>query len=165
MKFHSTDESCQFRSIAEAERYADKSWAETEQERAALLKTWESYGVYVIDGGVSYSPPKDTSRIKRMCLGCRRREVFGRTRYCDNPKCIRVRRSKSRLLGHSESTTYGGQNGIRLLPYQEAQMWELTVSPQPARADFQTTQVQTAIANSTSWLPPLEPSRRPHLAR
>jgi len=105
MNFDSTDKSCRFRSFAEAERYAEKSCREAEKKLAALLKLWESYGVYVIDGGVSYSPPQDKSRIKRMCLGCRRREVFGRTRYCDNRKCIRARRSKSNFPGPSGSST------------------------------------------------------------
>ena len=93
MKFHSTDESCRFRSFAEAERYADKWWEQAEQRRAAAG---------------SYSPPRDKIRIKRMCLGCRRREVHGRARYCDNRKCIRARKSKNGLFAPSESTTYGG---------------------------------------------------------
>ena len=105
MNFHAADESCRFRSFAEAERYAEKLCREAEKKVAALLKLWESYGVYVIDGRVSYYPPKDESRIKRMCLGCRRREVFGRTRYCDNRKCIRARRSKSSSAGPSGSST------------------------------------------------------------
>ena len=73
MNFDSTDKSCRFRSFAEAERYAEKSCQQAERKEAALLKLWESYGVHVIDGNVSYSPPQDKSRINRMCLGCRRR--------------------------------------------------------------------------------------------
>ncbi len=121
MNFHATDESCRFRSFAEAERYAAKSCEEAEQKRAALLKMWASYGVYVADGRVCYSPPKDGSRIKRMCLACRRRKVSGRAYYCDDPECIRVRTAKKqrepdegvlkpkvRLLAPSGSSTYGG---------------------------------------------------------
>ncbi len=108
MKFHAADDSCRFRSFAEAERYADRSCEQAEQSLAALPKMRSSYGVYEADGRVCYSPPKDKSRIKRMCLGCRRREVFGRARYCDNPRCIRARKSKDRLLGPSESSTYLG---------------------------------------------------------
>lgn len=108
MTFHSTDESCRLHSFAEALTYAEKARKTTQEKAAALFKTWESYGGYVIDGRVSYSPPKDKTRIKRMCLGCRRREVRGIARYCDNPKCIRDRRSRNRRRGALKSSTYRG---------------------------------------------------------
>jgi hypothetical protein len=112
VNFDSTDKSCRFRSFAEAERYAEKSCQEAEKKEAALLKLWESYGVYVIDGRVSYSPPQDKSRIKRMCLGCRRREVFGKELYCKDSGCIarraRMAKLKKQKLGdlpYTESST------------------------------------------------------------
>jgi hypothetical protein len=97
MNLHSTDPNCRFRSFAEAERYA---------ERRAQIKLWESFGVYMIDGRISHSPPKG-NRIKRMCLACRRREVRGRAKFCENGKCIRARskRPDDRLRGRSESIT------------------------------------------------------------
>ena len=115
MNFDSTEKSCRFRNFAEAERYAEKSCQEADQKEAALLKLWESYGVYILDGSVSYSPPQDKSRIKRMCLGCRRREVFGKELYCKDSGCIarrgRIAKLKKQKLGdlpHTESSTYEG---------------------------------------------------------
>ena len=105
MNFDSTDKSCRFRSFAEAEQYAEKSCQEAERKLAALLKLWESYSVYVIDGRVSYSPPEDKSRIKRMCLGCRRREVLDGPDIAITANVSRVRRSKSSPDGPSGSST------------------------------------------------------------
>lgn len=80
MKFHSTDQSCRFRSFTEAESYAAKIF------------------------------PLPKRFIKRMCLGCRRREVYGNAKYCEHPGCIRKRvlRKKVGSFAHSESSTYGG---------------------------------------------------------
>ena len=101
MNFHSSDPSCRFRSLAEAERYAEK---------CDRVKKWESYGVYLIDGRVSYSPPKDTTRIKRMCSACRRRQVHGKARFCQHAGCIRKRvlKAKDGNFAHSAPSTYGG---------------------------------------------------------
>jgi hypothetical protein len=115
MNFDSTDKSCRFRSFAEAERYAEQLCQDAEKKVGALCKVWGGYGVYVIDGNVSYSPPQDKSRIKRMCLGCRRREVFGKELYCKDSGCIARRARNAKLkkqklgdLAHTESSTYGG---------------------------------------------------------
>jgi len=80
MNFHSTDPSGRLRSFIEAESYAAKTF------------------------------PLPKRFIKRMCLGCRRREVHGKAVFCDHPKCVRKRvlKNKVGLFAHSESTTYGG---------------------------------------------------------
>ena len=80
MSFHSTDESCRFRSFAEAERYC---------ERIAPIRKWYA---------------------KRMCAACRRRQVYGKARFCDNAECVRKRvlKAKDRSFAHSAPSTYVG---------------------------------------------------------
>lgn len=60
----------------------------------------QGFGIYNVDGRVSYEPPKPNT-IKRMCLSCRRREVSGKAQYCGNAICERARRKKLDDLGHT----------------------------------------------------------------
>ena len=64
MKFHWTGEDPRFRNFEEAELHADAECA----------------------------PARNSVPIKRMCLACRRREVTGNAKYCDNAECKRKRR-------------------------------------------------------------------------
>jgi hypothetical protein len=109
VNFDSTDKSCGLRSFAEPERYAEKLCQEAKNKAVALLKGGESYGVYVVDRSVSYSGPKDGRRIKRMCVGGRRREVFGKEIYCKDSGCITREVRKAKL----KNQKLGDLGGVR----------------------------------------------------
>ena len=80
MSFHSSDPSCRFRSFEEAERHC---------EHVVPIRKWYA---------------------KRMCSACRRRQVYGKAKYCEHRECIRKRvlKAKDGNFAPSTPSTYEG---------------------------------------------------------
>jgi len=75
----------QFRSFAEAEAWAEKQ---------GLIELWGSYGVYVVNKRICYSPP-EVAR-KRKCPDCGKARLLPRRRFCE--ACSAARRLKNNSL-------------------------------------------------------------------